>query len=109
MALNQLHSWIVAYDIADRRRLARVHKFVKKHAIPVQYSLYLTRQSGMAIGRLAGEIDELIEKREDDVRIYQIPAHPQSFHFGKSELPEHGVGIFGELGSMVNLIDGSGA
>ena len=72
MALGAVHSWLITYDIADRKRLGRLHRFVKKHAIPVQYSVYATQQSVAGIGRLASDLRAYIKAQEDDPRMPAI-------------------------------------
>ena len=41
MSYTERRNWLVAYDIASPRRLARVHRYLKRHAIPVQYSVFV--------------------------------------------------------------------
>ena len=36
-----MSDYIICYDITNRRRLGRVHSLLKKHAVPLQYSLFL--------------------------------------------------------------------
>jgi CRISPR/Cas system-associated endoribonuclease Cas2 len=40
MGLNQIRSWLIAYDIASPRRLVRVYRLLREHAVPVQYSVF---------------------------------------------------------------------
>ncbi len=103
MALGAVHSWLITYDIADRKRLGRLHRFVKKHAIPVQYSVYATQQSVAGIGRLASDLRAYIKAQEDDVRIYQIPDKPLIVTLGKSALPEFGFSLGGNLSSLARV------
>ncbi len=104
MALGAVHSWLIAYDIADRKRLGRLHRFVKKHAIPVQYSVYATQQSSTQISRLASELLGYIKPQEDDVRIYQIPDRPLILSLGKSSLPDYGVMIGNGTDSLAQVV-----
>ena len=39
MAQHTPASWLVTYDISDKKRLTRIHKALKKEGIPVQYSV----------------------------------------------------------------------
>ncbi len=103
MALGAVHSWLITYDIADRKRLGRLHRFVKKHAVPVQYSVYATQQSSTQISRLAGELLGYIKPQEDDVRIYQIPDRPLILSLGKSSLPDYGVMIGNGMDSLAQV------
>ena len=56
MALNAPRAWLIAYDISDPKRLNRVHRFVIKHCVPVQYSLYYFEGSPRAVEGLPKEI-----------------------------------------------------
>jgi len=65
--------WLVAYDIASPRRLRRVHACLKRHGIPVQYSVFLVYTDRRGIDALMAELAELIHPRRDDVRAYRLP------------------------------------
>jgi CRISPR-associated protein Cas2 len=88
MALNTIKSWLIAYDIADQRRLAHVHRYLKSMAIPVQYSVFVTRASSAQIGLIRSTLAELIDPKNDDVRIYQVPDSPELVVIGTKALPE---------------------
>lgn len=87
MAMNAPRAWLITYDIADPRRLLRVHRFLKKRAVPVQYSVFLFEGSDAQIGRLMQQIEQLIRPDEDDVRAYQLPQTPQFDTLGRGSLP----------------------
>lgn len=76
MALIRVGSnaWLVAYDIADPRRLGRVGRWVRDFAMPVQYSLYLGLLGESELGRLVAGLETRIRPNEDDVRLYHLPA-----------------------------------
>lgn len=74
---------IVAYDIADPRRLGRVHRYLKKVALPLQYSVFLVELDGGQRERLKRRLVELIDSRQDDVRIYPLPSRPEWVCYGK--------------------------
>ena len=88
MSLNASARWIVTYDIADKRRLPRVFKFLKKQGIPVQYSVFLVDASAAKMGDIMASIAALIDKDADDVRAYRIPANPWKVTLGIAILPE---------------------
>jgi CRISPR-associated protein Cas2 len=88
MALNQARRWLIAYDIRDRRRLARVHRFLMHRAIPVQYSVFAVRGSLADVRRMADELRTRIDERADDVRIYPIPENPLVHAIGATLLPD---------------------
>ena len=99
MAVKKPLPRLLCYDIADPRRLARVHRIVIGHAIPVQYSVYYLYADADALERLCAELREVIHPDEDDIRIY--PLHesggvetlgaqgmPDGIHLAGSAIPE---------------------
>ncbi len=73
--MNTPQGWLISYDITDRRRLQRLHRFLSKHATPVQYSVFHYEGSPAQMGQLMQSIETLIDPRSDDVRGYALPAH----------------------------------
>jgi CRISPR-associated protein Cas2 len=88
MALNESRRWLVAYDIREPRRLARVHRLLTRTAVPVQYSVFVARGSFADMRRLAKELRCSIDERADDVRIYSIPVNPVIYTIGRAMLSE---------------------
>lgn len=88
MAESRVHTYLIAYDISDPRRLQRVHKFLKQCAVPIQYSVFITRISEAQLGRIKTGIVNRICEDEDDVRIYHIPDKTEVRLLGRSPLPE---------------------
>ena len=85
--------WLLCYDIAEPRRLQQVHRTVARYAIPLQYSVFFTYGTKREMLSMIDTIDELIDKREDDVRAYPLSFSAQVYTFGCSLLPE-GVRYF---------------
>ncbi len=73
MAVSGGGLYLVCYDIADPKRLARVHRLVARRALMVQYSVYLARLRRRELEALREEIAARIREGEDDVRIYPLP------------------------------------
>ena len=88
MPLNQTRSWLIAYDVASKRRLQRIHRKLREHAVPVQYSVFVARCSAAKLGDIRALLARMIDKREDDVRFYPIPEPAQLFVLGRKALPE---------------------
>lgn len=88
MALNQVHGWLVCYDIRDPRRLSRFHRFMKRQAVPVQKSVFCYQGNAAQLGRLLHGIGEMIDRKADDVRVYQLPAQPHFEGLGGRSLPD---------------------
>jgi len=72
MAFSDFHQYLIAYDIADPRRLGRLYRHIKKTAIPLQYSVFTAWLNHGQLVTLLAEIEELINPVEDDVRIYPL-------------------------------------
>jgi len=108
MALNATRSWLICYDIADPRRLARLHRFLKGLAVPVQYSVFLYEGSAAQLGRLVPDIESRIDAGADDVRIYQMPDAPQCDTLGRGSLPS-GTAILSERGAGFGGLARAGA
>ena len=81
-------SWIVAYDIADPRRLRKVHRLMQKFGVPMQYSAFNVVLSDPQIAALLVELEALIDERADDVRAYHLPASCKVWMAGSTALPD---------------------
>ena len=93
MAFSEPHQYLIAYDIADPRRLSRVHRYLKDWAVPVQNSVFtaVLRQAQVEI--MVAGIERIIDEGEDDVRIYPLPRNFEVTVIGQSYLPM-GVHLF---------------
>lgn len=74
---------IVSYDIAEPKRLRRIHRFLKKVALPLQYSVFLLEADARRIEQLEKQLATMIHPREDDIRIYPLPMQPDWCALGK--------------------------
>ena len=88
MSLHASAKWLVTYDIADPRRLARLFKLLKKQGVPVQYSVFLVEASTAKMGNLIVQIAKMVDKEADDVRAYRLPERTWKVTLGASILPE---------------------
>lgn len=89
MAVGQTRRWLIAYDVRERRRLARLHRLLAQAAVPVQYSVFITTGSPQAMRQLAAAVGEIIDAGADDVRFYQVPERAHVFTIGARMLPDH--------------------
>ena len=76
-------SWIIAYDIASPRRLLRVHRYMKSCAVPVQYSVFMTRGNESFLDKILDNLAKIIHPKEDDVRVYPVPENPEVIWLAK--------------------------
>ena len=105
MAVNQARTWLIAYDITEPRRLRRVHRFLRKHAVPVQYSVFAAYDTPARIGQLRAALADQIDPRSDDVRIYPLPSEPELSVLGRKAMPE---GVLLLEGGRIPSLTGGG-
>lgn len=79
--------YLICYDIADPRRLVRVHKCCKNYGIPLQYSVFLAELRRNQVEELISALRHLIG-REDDIRIYPLENGADGLHIGKTRFPQ---------------------
>jgi len=63
---------LVAYDIADRKRLVQVAKLCEDWGVRVQYSIFECRLEAGSFDRFWSELLELIDEEEDRVTAYRV-------------------------------------
>lgn len=81
------HAYVIGYDIANPRRLQRVHREMCKHATPLEYSVFLLVGSELAKDHCLAQMAGLIEDGEDDVRCYPLPVRGFQGRVGRANLP----------------------
>ncbi len=89
MALNTPFSWLITYDIADPKRLVRLHRFLVKQAVPVQYSVFLYEGTHAQMGGLMAAVEKRIDPACDDVRGYALPGQLSIDILGGGVLPSN--------------------
>lgn len=62
----------VAYDVVDDARRTRLHNRLRDFGRPVQYSVFECLLEEGDLARLHAAISELIDSREDCVRLYLL-------------------------------------
>jgi CRISPR-associated protein Cas2 len=81
-------NFLLCYDIADPKRLGRVHRCLKKHGLPVQYSVFTADLNRLQVESLLEQCTRLIDLREDDVRCYTLPAGFEFDFLGRQTFPD---------------------
>ena len=94
--MKRATAWLVCYDIAEPRRLARVWRAVREFGVPLQYSVFWARLDGIGLGEALGAIATRIDPRADDVRLYPLPENVQITGLGRDVVP---IGV--DLGDPV--------
>ena len=88
MADSENGLYIIAYDIANPRRLSRVHRTLKKMGLPVQYSVFTVVMKRKAVLKLLERLNSLMKTAEDDIRCYRLPEKTDVDSLGKQFFPE---------------------
>jgi CRISPR-associated protein Cas2 len=79
---------LLCYDIACPKRLAKVHKRVKKDGLALQYSVYELTLTHSELQSLINDLNEIIHQKFDDVRIYGLLPESDTISIGKPTMPE---------------------
>ena len=88
MSKHHRREFIIAYDIADPRRLTRIHRMLKRLAMPLQYSVFYAQMSDHQRDKLARLLENEIQPKEDDIRIYPLPRHYNVQYLGEDPMLE---------------------
>jgi CRISPR-associated protein Cas2 len=67
--------YIVAYDIADPKRLQQVYRILKKEGMAVQQSVFFVYGDQPAVDRILDRLSSVIKSDRDDIRAYPV-THP---------------------------------
>lgn len=82
---------LIAYDIANKKRLRKVARLLESHGVRVQKSVFECRIGPTQLSDLLGTVKPLIKPREDRIHIYRIceNCRPKFTAFGGcSHLPD---------------------
>ena len=79
---------IICYDICCPRRLGRIHRYLKRVACPLQYSVFLFAGTAPQLERCLARLSQIMDPREDDIRAYPLPERGYRMCFGKATLPD---------------------
>lgn len=77
--------FIVAYDIKNKRRLQRLQRLISNELWQLQYSVYYGRMTCQAMDNLIVNIQKIIHKHDDDVRVYEVEPIENAFVIGKRD------------------------
>ena len=75
--------FVLCYDISDKKRLQKLHRLITNHLIQVQYSVYYGEVSTEDMDTLIKDIQKIIHKTQDDVRVYETQPFEQALVIGK--------------------------
>jgi len=87
MPANQRRPYLLAYDIADPKRLVRVHRTVRSSGMALQYSVFLVVGTTRDLDQLLAALDDIIKPSRDDIRVYPLPMQFDADQYGRQWLP----------------------
>jgi len=96
--------YLICYDIANLKRLQKVHRAICRHAMMVQYSVYFANLTQQQHDALLLELKHIIHKREDDIRFYPLPSQVKALQLGINCLPD-GIWLAGVSDVLDRIID----
>ena len=63
---------VVAYDVADNKRLLKVAKIMEDYGTRVQYSVFEIHADGAILREIMRRVSGVLEEKEDSVRFYPL-------------------------------------
>lgn len=104
MAEKKRRLYIVCYDIREPKRLSRVHRYLSRRGVAMQYSVFLVYTHSVGLSRILDGLNGIIEPRRDDVRAYPLPPNLDYVHRGRVLFPDgidlHGASLPAELAGL---------
>ena len=64
--------YMFCYDIADPKRLGKVHRLMKKSGIAVQKSIFFIQGTELQMKALLEDLGKFIKPKYDDIRAYPV-------------------------------------
>ncbi len=83
-----MSKYIICYDIRNPKRLQSVHNYLKKFAIPIQYSIFILDGSHKDKANCLLYLRKLIDKTVDDLRCYVLADNMYQTRIGQAVLPD---------------------
>lgn len=80
--------YLIGYDITDEKRLQKIYKRMVKYATPIQYSVFLFDGAAKELQLCIDDVLTVFNKKEDDLRVYPLPANAKQWQLGKTIFPE---------------------
>lgn len=78
---------LVTYDIADRRRLTRVHRHLRACGYCLQESVFLWHGDRRELERLQADLINMARESEDDLRCFPLARGHDIHWWGRPPLP----------------------
>lgn len=83
-----MSKYIICYDIKSSKRLIRVHNYLKKIAMPIQYSIFILEGDNNYKIECLDQLKNMINDKEDDLRCYILSMNLYQYRIGKTVLSD---------------------
>lgn len=94
MTAGRRADYVICYDITEPRRLRRIHRYLRRWGVPLQYSVFYCQLNKREKKAIAARLREKIDSVTDDVRIYGIQGAGAVHYLGLSPFPDD-VQVYG--------------
>jgi CRISPR-associated protein Cas2 len=84
--MSAAHWYLFSYDIANHKRLRRIHDLLRDEGIPLQYSVFLVRANALNRMRIADRLQAIMDPRHDDLRVYPLATETNFETLGRQRL-----------------------
>ncbi len=88
MPKSKLQPYLLCYDISDDKRLSRIHRTAVENGQPIQYSVFLLIKTEEELENLIRELQQEMDPKEDDIRIYPLNNPARVDTLGQPVRPE---------------------
>jgi CRISPR-associated protein Cas2 len=95
-----VRAYLLSYDIADKKRLRKMHVLAKAYGVPLQYSVFACLLSATQRVQLASRIQAQIDSRSDRVVLIDLGPMcdretwiPPIEAFGRQLLPDQSSAV----------------
>src|SRR5690625_5031302 len=77
MSSESRRMYVVAYDISDDSRRARVAKALESHGARLQYSVFTVLARPAKLIRLRDQLEALVIRSEDSIALFDLGIHDE--------------------------------
>lgn len=79
--------YLITYDICAPKRLSKMHRYLKKLGMPIQYSVFYMVLSERQLETCLAGAARIINPKQDDLRCYPLPKRGLRWRMGRVALP----------------------
>jgi len=87
-------AYIISYDIANERRLNRIHNYLKGQGVHLQKSVFYCLLSRERLKKIQDDLQQKINNSVDDIRIYPLVANFKPIILGQGDRVPEGIWVY---------------